>query len=68
VGNSTAIRLGSDYFGFDNNLMKNIIKSGGEDTSQVERASLIVKYFKSNNDIYLDFINFIINEQGVKNV
>jgi len=68
MSNSTSRRLGVDYFEFDNNLKKNIIKSDGEDTSQIERAGLIVKFFKSKNHIYLDFINFIIKEQGGKNV
>ena len=64
MGNSTSIRLGADYFVFDNNLKKNIIKADGEDTSQVERATLIVKYFKTKNNIYLDFIKFIKEIQG----
>jgi len=68
MSNSTSRRLGVDYFEFDNNLKKNIIKSDGEDTSQIERAGLIVNFFKSRNHIYLDFINFIIKEQGGKNV
>jgi len=68
MSNSTSRRLGVDYFEFDNNLKKNIIKSDGEDTSQIERAGLIVNFFKSKNNIYLDFINFIIKEQGGKNV
>ena len=66
MGNSTSIRLGVDYFEFDNNLKKNIIKADGEDTSQVERAALLVKYFKAKNNIYLDLIEFIIKQQGVK--
>ena len=66
MSNSTSVRLGVDYFDFDKNLMKNIIKAGGEDTSQVERATLLVKYFKTENNIYLDLIDFIIKEQGVK--
>jgi len=66
MGNSTAIRLGVDYFEFDRNLKKNIIKAEGEDTSQVERATLLVKYFKTNNNIYLDFIEFITKMQGNK--
>jgi len=68
LANSTSVRLGVDYFEFDNNLKLNIIKADGEDTSQVERAGLIVKYFKSKNNIYLDFVDFIVKEQGVKNV
>jgi len=66
MSNSTSVRLGIDYFDFDKNLMKNIIKAGGEDTSQVERATLLVKYFKTENNIYLDLIDFIIKEQGVE--
>ena len=66
MSNSTSVRLGINYFDFDKNLMKNIIKAGGEDTSQVERATLLVKYFKTENNIYLDLIDFIIKEQGVE--
>ncbi len=67
MGNSTAIRLGVDYFEFDHNLKLNIVRKEGEDTSQVERASYIVKYFKTKNNIYLDFVDFITKEQGVEN-
>lgn len=68
MSNSTSVRLGVEYFEFDNNLKLNIIKADGENTSQVERAGLIVEYFKTKNNIYLDFIDFIVKKQGVKNV
>lgn len=68
MNNGRSVRLGNEYYDFDNNLKKNIFKADGEDTSQIERARFIVKYFKSKNNIYLDFIEFIIKEQGVKNV
>jgi len=64
MSNSRSVRLGIDYFEFDANLKKNIFKSDGEDTSQIERASFLVKYFKANNNIYLDFIEFITKIQG----
>ena len=67
ASNTTSVRLGADYFGFDSNLNKNIIKAEGEDTSQPERASLLVKFFKTNNPIYLEFIEFIVKEQGGQN-
>lgn len=68
MGNSTSVRLGVDYFEFDMNLKSNIFKADGENTSQIERANLIVEYFKSKNNIYLDFVDFIVKKQGVKNV
>lgn len=55
--NSNSIRLGNDYKEFDDNLMKNIIKAGGDKTSAKERASRLVKYFKMNNSSYLDLVN-----------
>ena len=64
MGNSTAIRLGVEYFDFDSNLKKNIIKADGEDTSQVERASFIVKFFRAENNIYKEFVSFIVKQQG----
>ena len=66
MGNSTSVRLGVDYFEFDSKLKKNIIKADGEDTSQVERATLIVKYFKAKNNVYIDLVEFIVREQGIK--
>ena len=68
MANSTSVRIGIEYFDFDKRLQKNIIKADGENTSQVERASLIVKFFKSNNNIYNELITFIIKQQGVENV
>lgn len=67
MSNSRSVRLGNDYFEFDSNLKKNIFKSDGEDTSQIERATFIVQYFKSKNNIYLDFIEFITKKQGKEN-
>jgi len=66
--NSASVRIGVEYFDFDKRLQKNIIKAEGENTSQVERASLLVKFFKSNNNIYNELVTFIIKQQGVENV
>jgi len=60
--NSESVRLGRDYKDFDNNLNKNIIKAGGETTSAKDRATLIVKYFKLNNPVYLDLVNLSVEE------
>lgn len=67
MNNSTSVRMGVDWIEFDNKLFKNIIKAGGENTSQVERASLIVKFNKSRNDIYNELIEFILKNQGAEN-
>jgi len=68
MSNSASVRIGVEYFEFDKKLQKNIIKADGEDTSQVERSSFLVKFFKLNNNIYNELITFIINQQGVENV
>jgi len=68
VSNTASVRLGVEYFEFDGKLKLNIIKADGDDTSQPERAGLIAKFFKAKNNIYLDFLEFVVQQQGGKNV
>jgi len=67
MSNSSSVRLSMEYFEFDKKLKKNIFKADGEDTSQVERATFLVKFFKFKNNTYNELIEFIINQQGIKN-
>ena len=57
--NSAAIRLSKEFIEFSERLQKNRIKS---DTDKVflghpKISKLIVKYFKLNNDRYLELVN-----------
>lgn len=59
VNNSSSIKVGNDYRKFLNKFAANRIVANMEDRNlnQTNLCGLIVKYFKDNNDRYLELIN-----------